>query len=654
MCGIAGIISFNQNAFHGAQSIHRMANAMIHRGPDDEGYLLGLSGQLPLKIAFGATTANIDEIPEQYRPRTDIENLYSEKGDIFLAHRRLSIIDLKPTGHQPMSIADGRYWIIYNGEVFNYQEIAQELIQHGVRLIGQSDTEVILHAYALWGEAALEKFNGMFAFAILDLEEKTLFCARDRIGIKPFYYTIQNNRFIFASDVKTLIASGLYKPEVNLEGLYHAMSYGVAPRPLTSFKDVFALEQSHWLKINIANGQMVKQSYWQIPVNAQDHALSEQKAVELLDEALTRSVKYQLHSDVPVGTFMSGGIDSTTISAIASKHHPHIKAFTLGFEGEQAAYLNEVDEARATAAMYDMEHIVHMQKPEAILDEINGCVKAYEEPFFSLSPNLIISKLVASHGIKVILNGLGGDELFAGYKTFQLAKQYNLLKLLLPFLKIVSFYHPRWRRALDLSYVKSNADLHGALLNNMSSFEKNRLFIDESVKHLRSLEKLRELYVPPNVQFSDFIEAMCYMYMMNYIGNHHVYRVDQFTMKYSIEGRFPFLDHHVVETAFKIPSQYKMRGKVGKYILREVAKKYIDSSSLTMKKKGFDLPMDFWIRHVLKDLVREKLDLLSKRTIFHPHAVRAVAAHFDKKRCDDYTLWQLVGIELWLEEFIDP
>ncbi|STX93526.1 asparagine synthetase, glutamine-hydrolyzing [Legionella londiniensis] len=629
-----------------------MANAMESRGPDDEGYLIRQTNS-QLRIAQGRHTANFSQIPELYRPETRIENLYPEKGDVFLAHRRLSIIDLKPTGHQPMATEDRRYWIIYNGEVFNYLEVAEELTQKGVTLLGHSDTEVILHAYALWGVEALQKFNGMFAFAIFDAKENTLFCARDRIGIKPFYYTIQNGFFIFASDIKTLIASGLYTPQVNLEGLYHAMSYGVAPRPLTSFKDVFALEQSHWLKINISTGKMVKESYWQIPVNAQDHALSEQKAVELLDEALTRSVKYQLHSDVPVGTFMSGGIDSTTISAIASKHHPHIKAFTLGFEGEQAAYLNEVDEARATAAMYDMEHIVHMQKPEAILDEINGCVKAYEEPFFSLSPNLIISKLVASHGVKVILNGLGGDELFAGYKTFQLAKQYSLLKLLLPFLKIVSLYHPRWRRALDLSYVKSNADLHGALLNNMSSFEKNRLFIDESVKELRSLEKLRELYVPANVQFDDYIEAMCYMYMMNYIGNHHVYRVDQFTMKYSIEGRFPFLDHNVVEAAFKIPSQYKLRGKVGKYILREVAKKYIDSSSLTMKKKGFDLPMDFWIRHVLNDLVQDKLNALSKRNLFHPRAIQSVAASFQKKRCDDYTLWQLVGIELWLEAFID-
>lgn len=652
MCGIAGIVSFNKDFFQGAKHLHQMADAMESRGPDDEGFLVGALGEA-LHPAYGKASNNINEIPPHFRPKQHIESLYSERGDIFLAHRRLSIIDLKSTGHQPMSTPDGRYWIIYNGEVFNYQEIAQELIQEGVKLFGHSDTEVILHAYALWGTLALEKFNGMFAFTILDTKDKTLFCARDRIGIKPFYYTIQNNRFIFASDIKTIIASGLYKPEVNLEGLYHAMSYGVAPRPLTSFKDVFALEQSHWMKINISSGRMEKKPYWQIPINAQDHSLSEKAAVELLDDAITRSVRYQLHSDVPIGTFMSGGVDSTTISAIASKHHPSIKAFTLGFEGEQAAYLNEIDEARATAAMYDMEHIVHMQKPEAILDEINGCVRAYEEPFFSLSPNLIISKLVASHGVKVVLNGLGGDELFAGYKTFQLARQYNLLRLLLPFLKIVSVYHPRWRRALDLSFVKSNADLHGALLNNMSSYEKNKLFIDESVKHLRSVEKLRELYLPENEKFSDYIEAMSYMYMMNYISNHHVYRVDQFTMKYSIEGRFPFLDHHVVETAFKIPSKYKMQGKVGKYILREVAKKYIHSSSLTMKKKGFDLPMDFWIRHVLKDLVHEKLNHLSKRDIFHPHAVQAVAKSFEKKRCDDYTLWQLVGIELWLEEFID-
>ncbi len=607
MCGIAGVISLNYEPFCGAKPIQLMAQSMVNRGPDDEGFLIANLKTKQIVPAFGATKHN----------------------------------------------QHGRYWMVYNGEVFNYREISKDLISRGVKLHSQSDTEVILNAYLLWGEQALQRLNGMFALAIFDAKENQMFFARDRIGIKPFYYTLQNNQLIFASDIKTLIASGLYTPEVDLEGLYHAMSYGVAPRPMTSFKDVKALEQAHWMKVGLSSGKIDKQAYWQIPINAQDHSLTLEKSVNLLDEAVHKAVEYQLHSDVPVGTFMSGGIDSTTLSAIAATKHRNIKAFTLGFEGEKAAYLDEVGQAEATAAMYTMQHIVHRQKPETILDEIEQNVRCYEEPFFSLSPNLIISKLVASHGVKVVLNGLGGDELFAGYNAFKLAKKYTFLRMMLPFLKIVSVYHPRWRRALDLSYVKSNADLHGALLNNMSSFEKNKLFIDDSVKHLRSLEKLRALYLPEGTQFGDFIEAMSYMYMMNYIGNHHVYRVDQFTMQYSIEGRFPFLDHNVVETAFKIPSKYKLHGNTGKYVLREMAKNYIHPSCLSMKKKGFDLPMDFWIKDVLQDLVKDKLHALCKRDLFNPKAIMNVSKNFFKGRCDDYTLWQLVGIELWLEAFID-
>lgn len=653
MCGIAGIIGVNGTTFEYSNAIAQMASAMKHRGPDDEGYLLINTHTKKQTIAYGHDTKNISTIPKHYRPSKFISDTQAEPYDIFLAHRRLSIIDLKATGHQPMISNCQRYSIIYNGEIYNYKLIAEELKKEGVQFTSTSDTEVILYAYMHWGVDCLQKFNGMFAFAIYDKEEQSFFFARDRMGIKPFYYTIQNGKFIFASDIKTIIASKVYKAEVNLEGLYHAMSYGAAPRPMTCFENVFALEQSHWMKLQVHTGKIIKKSYWSIPINQQQDSMTEQDASELLDSKLTSAVRLRLISDVPVGTFMSGGIDSTTISAIAAKNHPNIKAFTLGFTGKEAEYLNEIPEATATAQMYDMDHIIHRQKPEAILGEIDACVEAYEEPFFSLSPNLIISKLVANNNTKVVLNGLGGDELFAGYNSFKLGKKFSILKILLPFLKIASNFYPKYQRALDLQHVKSVTDYHGALKNNMSSHEKNKLFISDTVKDIVSLEKIRELYLPKDAQFSDFIEAMCYMYMMNYIGNHHVYRVDQFTMKYSIEGRLPFLDHNVVETAFKIPSKYKLVNNTGKYILRKVAEKHIHHSSLSMKKKGFDLPMDYWIRNTLSHFVKEKLQSLSQRDLFNRKEINNISKAFNKNYCDDYTFWQLIGIELWLEKFID-
>ncbi|AHE67635.1 hypothetical protein Loa_02091 [Legionella oakridgensis ATCC 33761 = DSM 21215] len=268
MCGIAGIYNLGSDSFSGLESVHKMANAMINRGPNGEGYFFAYKNNQNSQFLSKANP-----------------NLYPQKADLFLAHRRLSIIDLSDAALQPMCTEDRRYWITYNGELYNYQLLADELKRLGVDIVSRSDTEVLLKCYRQWGAKALDKFNGMFAFAIWDDKEKTLFCARDRVGIKPLYYTIQNNRFIFASDIKTLIASGLYKPDIDYEGLYHAMSYGVAPRPYTCFKNVFALPQSHWMLIK-PNGEIIQQRYWQIPINTQDQTMSEMDAADLLEENL--------------------------------------------------------------------------------------------------------------------------------------------------------------------------------------------------------------------------------------------------------------------------------------------------------------------------------------------------------------------------------
>ncbi|MBB72258.1 MAG: asparagine synthase (glutamine-hydrolyzing) [Legionellales bacterium] len=653
MCGIAGIIGLNHQGFHGASAIAAMATAMRHRGPDDEGYIITQQSQQPVGVLYGNETASTNDIPDAYRPTDSITTKNNQLADAFFAHRRLSIVDLHGTGHQPMSDSSGRYWIVYNGEVYNYGELADSLRAEGVTLYSNCDTEVVLHAYLRWGEQALQMFNGMFAFAIWDNEAKTVFFARDRIGIKPLFYTINDNKFIFASDIKTIIASGYYHADLDIQGLYHAMSYGAAPRPMTTFKNVKSLEAGHWLKLTPATGQYTIQQYWDIPINQVDNSLSEAQAVALLDEALHESIKYRLHSDVPVGTFMSGGIDSTTVSAIAAEHHPHIKAFTLGYSGKQAEAFNELEQAKATASMYDIDHIISIVEPESVLNYIDETVASYEEPFFSLSPNYIISKLVADNNVKVVLNGLGGDELFAGYQTFHIAKYHRFLKLLYPLLKCAKMAYPRLERTMDLKAMRGVGDLHGALMNNMSSFQKNKLFNVGSVQGLCSLETIRDLYIPQDKTFGSHIEAMCYMYVKNYIGNHHTYRVDQFTMAFSIEGRFPFLDHNFVELAFKIPARLKMQGHVGKYILRQLAQKYIHPSCLKMSKKGFDLPMDYWIHNTLHDFVHDKLSSLSNRDLFNGKFIHKVAKNYQRKLTDDYTLWQLVGVELWLEKFID-
>jgi len=632
MCGIAGIYNLTSEQFCGLASVHKMADTMKHRGPNGEGYFAAYKNNQSGHFLSEATSTE-----------------YTKKADLFLAHRRLSIIDLSEAAVQPMSTEDQRFWITYNGELYNYQALADELTKLGVYFSSKSDTEVVLKAYRQWGKDALDKFNGMFAFAIWDDQEKILFCARDRVGIKPFYYTIQNGRFIFASDIKTIIASGFYKPEVNLEGLYHAMSYGVAPRPLTCFKDVFALPQSHWMLIK-PNGEQVLQRYWRIPTGTQDRTLSETDAADLLNEKLSLAVKRMLVADVPVGTFMSGGVDSTLVSAMAAKAHPGIKAFTLGYEGYAADY-DEVPQAKATAAMHPLEHIIQTVKVDSILNNIEENIRYYEEPFYSLSPNYLISRLVHDHDVTVVLNGLGGDELFAGYRHSRWANRGFLLRAAAPFFYAMKQRKELYARVSEFSQAKTIDRYYSLLFAIMSENIKKRLFLNPDAHAFNTIETLNQLYVHEEVQFTDNIEAMCYMDLIHYIGNHHVYRIDQFTMAFSLEGRFPFLDHEVIEAAFRIPSKYKIKNGSQKYILRQVAKDYIAPECLSMKKKGFSLPMDYWIKNDLKHYVHQQLSQLSKRDIFCAKTIENIWSEFNAGNLRSRYVWQLVAVEAWLSMF---
>lgn len=653
MCGIAGILNFNGVETRQAEALHRMANQMIHRGPDDEGYLLvNRNGQV--KTYKGEDTRTDDPAASQVPgyPAEPIQNAYENRSCIAMGHRRLSILDLSSHGHQPLCTRDKRYWIVFNGEIYNYKNIASQLEKEGIRFHGHSDTEVLLNAYVLWGEKCLDRFNGDFAFAIWDNENNHLFCARDRIGIKPFYYTINNNQLIFASDIKTILASGLYRAEVNPEGLYFAMAFGISPRPITAFKGIYALEQSHWMCIG-PGGRIEKQRYWNIPVGSQDHDMSLDDATELLETELTEAIRIRLHSDVPVGTFMSGGIDSTTISAIASRLHPGIKAFTLAYEN-QAPDLDEVSQAEATARINPLEHIIHRVDPDETLPDLDTWIAGYEEPFHSLAANHVISKIVKQNNVTVVLNGLGGDELFAGYQYYKFARFWPLIS---PFSPLVKYLLPimgsKGERLSGIDTVKSSDQLHTLIFRNMHDGLLNQLFDCPELANVDTLKELKDLYAN-GIEFDDSIEAMSYMDLMNYIGNHHVHRVDQFTMMNSVEGRFPLLDHRLIEAAFQIPSKWKLNGRKQKYVLREVAKKYIDPSCLSMKKKGFTLPLQQWMKGPLLSLIEVKISALKERPIISAETVSRWLEEYQRGNFSAARIWHLVALELWFERFIDP
>ncbi len=497
----------------------------------------------------------------------------------------------------------------------------------------------------------VHRLRGMFAFAIWDDIKKQLFCARDRVGIKPFYYTLQNNRFIFGSDIKTILASKLYQAEINIEGLYHCLSFGVAPRPLTCFKGIEALPQAHWMLID-QDGKCQQAPYWSVPIGTQDQSLSLNDSVDLIEEKLTQSVKRRLVSDVSVGTFMSGGIDSTLITAIAAKQHPGIKAFTLGYEGYADDY-NEVPQAQATARMYPLEHIIKTIRAESLLEHIETNILNYEEPFYSLSPNFLISQLVKENDVTVVLNGLGGDELFAGYRHSKWANRRWWMKLAAPFFSPLKNVKDVYARISDLRYATTADKHYNVLFTIMSEHMKQKLMHGHPVNHLNSIEATSELYVKDSQAFTDNIEAMCYMDLMHYIGNHHVYRIDQFTMAFSLEGRFPFLDHEVIEAAFRIPSKHKIHRGEQKYVLKQLAKKYIAPECIAMKKKGFSLPMAHWIKNELNPYALSKLEALAQRDLFCKKTIWDIWDNFNKGTMDSRYVWQLVSVEAWLELFFN-
>jgi len=641
MCGIAGIISF-KGAKNQVIALKNMVNSLQNRGPDDEGFLLFKDKPTPYYGDKSAKTNHKSSL--NYTPTKHIDSAQNIKSNLAFGFKRLSIIDLSFDAHQPMCDVNQRYWIVFNGEIYNYLDIKKKLKALNYQFYTNSDTEVVLKAYMHWGEKALQKFNGMFAFAIFDTLTKNIFMARDRIGIKPLYFYKNDDVFIFGSTIKSIIDSKLYKPEINWEGLWQNFTFAMAQRPNTCFLNIKGLEPSHYINLNITTGTFTKTKYWQIPTNTQDLGLSEKKATDLLEEALFKSIKYRLKADVEVGTFMSGGIDSTTISAIASKIQPNIKAFTLGFKNKYADY-NEINQAKETANINSLNHIIHYENPNTILNNIDTIITGYEEPYHHLPANYVLSKAVAQHDIKVVLNGLGGDELFAGYHFYTKLKKWHLLKRFNKVLNILpNNVNLRINVAKQLVSYPNMTQYYTHFRSTFNDSDNKKLFNNYEFNSLHTLE---DLY-PNKYNFTDDIEALSYYDLKSYIGNHQTRTVDQFTMNFSIEGRFPFLDHELIALAFKIPSKYKIKNGIQKYILKEIAKKYIAPSCFKMQKKGFGLPLEYWYKNELKEFISENISNLKNRNLFNNQEIDLVHNAKNVRK-----IWHLVMTEQWLQKFFD-
>jgi asparagine synthase (glutamine-hydrolysing) len=629
MCGITGKIYFGNNIVS-EQDILAMNEKIQHRGPDDDGVYIS---------------------PDQ---------------KVGLGHKRLSIIDLSLLGHQPMGYLD-RYWIVFNGEIYNFQEKQEMLQKNGYAFSSKTDTEVIMALYDKFGKKCLEHLRGMFSFAIYDEKGKTIFCARDRVGKKPFKYYLDSNVFIFASELKAILTQKEYHKEPDYTAIHHYLTLQYCPAPLTGFKDIKKLEPAHYLFIDLKTNKTERKRYWRLDYS-QKLDLSEDEWKKRIIEKLEESVKLRMISDVPLGAFLSGGIDSSAVVAMMSKFSKNpVKTFSIGFEEEK---FNELPYARMIAKKFKTDHTEFIVKPKAT-DILPMLARQYEEPYADSSslPVYYLSRLTRNH-VTVALNGDGGDENFAGYSRYS-AFRFSLLCekiLLLPeiaylplsklseriFKNTLSERISRFLKTLSSDYKHRYPAYTSYFLNEQKDQLYSRRFRDNLIQE-NTYDIIAEKFDQSKTE--DKMDQALYADFSTYLPEDLLAKVDIATMSVALEGRSPFLDHTLLELTAKIPFSLKLRGLNNKkYILKESLRGIIPDEVMFRRKMGFIAPLEIWFKNDLYGYAKNKL--LSKEASIGKIFQKAYIANLienHKKTNINYAnhIWSLLLLELWFEEYFN-
>lgn len=624
MCGICGKLNLNGPS-PDSSLIERMSSVLSHRGPDDFGIYI--------------------------------------KDEIGLGHRRLSIIDLS-FGHQPMSNEDGKIWIVFNGEIYNFQELREGLIKKGHSFKTNSDTEVIIHLYEDYGIDCVKKLRGMFAFAIWDASKKRLFLARDRLGKKPLVFSRNKNSFLFASEIKSILCDKSVPREIDPIAIHHYLSYGYVPAPLTIFKGIKKLQAGSFLVLE--NGNEKIERYW-MPEYKPKLKISEEEAIDEILKYLKEAVKLRLISDVPLGAFLSGGIDSSAIVAMmASLMGLPVKTFSIGFEEED---FSEINFARIVSKRFQTEHYEFIVKPDA-LDILPKLAWFYNEPYADSSaiPTYYLSQMTRKY-VTVALNGDGGDELFAGYDRYYACKLSLVYDKIPKFIRDVIFNItkslPEGEKREDIlrkikrfvgAVSSEPRRRYGRWMTMFKNDEKQRLYSEEmkeTTKDIDSIDFLISLYkIAPT---DDFLEATTFTDQLMYLPDDLLVKVDIASMAHSLEARSPFLDSELVNFVSLLPFDMKLRKGKSKYILKKALSNILPSEILTRKKMGFGVPIAKWFKCELHDYIYQILldDRAKKRGYFNMDEIeRILKEHTTGKRNYGYPLWTLLFLEVWHNVFV--
>ena len=626
MCGITGFVN-NDSTSASRELLEAMNRAIEHRGPDDDGFYV--------------------------------------QENVGLAMRRLSIIDLA-SGKQPIRNADGTKWIVYNGEIYNYQELRSDLDSKGHKFYTNSDTEAIVHLYEDHGPDCLQFLRGMFALAIWDEKERSLFLARDRVGKKPLLYSHQpDGSLIFGSEFQALLKHPAISREVDHEAIDAYLSYLCVPAPQTAFKQIRKLEPGHWLLWK--GGQVEIKRYWR-PDFSRKIKISENEAIEETTRLLRESTRLRMISEVPLGAFLSGGVDSSTVVALMAQESAQpVKTFSIGFEDQD---FSELKYAKKVAEHVGAEYNEFIVRPNAV-EILPTLVEHYGEPYADSSaiPTYYVSKETRKH-VTVALNGDGGDESFAGYERYaamSLAERYyRIPKSIRRALEIPANVLPaseiRRSRIRDGKRFIQAAGLprlerYFRWSSAFEAGERTAITTDDfraSVKNTDPIAVLDKWFAKANG--SSLLDATLLTDMMTYLPNDLLVKVDIASMANSLEARSPFLDHKLIEFAASLPDSMKLHGFQTKYLLKKVAARLVPKEVVYRRKMGFGVPIGRWLREDMRPLLYETLlsDHSLNRGIIRPEMLRRyVEEHTGSKHDHAYKLWTLLMLELWFRRFID-
>lgn len=593
MCGITGVVNINGKVVD-PRKLKGMTDTLSHRGPDEEGFYIN---------SFIDQAGN----PKWHHSKG--------AGNVGLGHRRLSIIDLS-TGQQPMANEDGTVWVVFNGEIYNFQEVRSELLALGHLFKTNSDTEIIIHGYEQWGEECVKRFRGMFAFAIWDETNKTLFAARDRLGIKPFYYYEDHERFIFGSEIKAIVTNSDLRTEVDPTAFFDYMCLLYIPSPKSIYKEIRKLPAGCTLTLKKGKPARIKK-YWDLSFATVNHKLNEQQWCEKIITKLEEAVKIRLISEVPLGAFLSGGIDSSAVVALmAGLSGSPVKTSSIGFT--ESKY-NELPYANQIVSRYGTEHNQEIMSADAV-DLLEKLVWYYDEPFADSSaiPTYLVSKITSKH-VTVALSGDGGDENFAGYRRYYFDRLENRLRCLFPdylrksVIAALAKVYPKadWApqifRAKTFLHNIAMSPMQG-YFNSMSWFgpDKRRIISERYINKLSGYDpKKLFLKVGEQSDSQDPLSRIQYLDIKSYLVDDILTKVDRASMANSLEVRVPLLDHEFMELVATIPSGIKLKGKEGKYILKKSLEPLLPKNTLYRKKMGFSIPLAKWFRKDLKEIFQD-------------------------------------------------